>query len=286
MSIESTEEQVKSMQALEALLDSLKVVLPGLPGFRSLSLFGSLAEGRADAYSDIDLIVATDDLSRAKLEVMGLLEQLGPIEFCWVMSLRSDEWNPTIVFSNEGYYHKLDLGLVGSTIVNRTIPVEQTVLLTEKPVIAVTGIQSGMIYTPEYGSIGHFLFGHFIGASRYMKARKRGQPITCFRFATAQSTWCASLLYSRLTDNSTSISTLSTERYKALDKLASDEQRSAFLQCVDFSTPASMDRGMYSLICMLVDDARALAGKTGEVFPDDIIHRFLQFARRELIVDE
>gem|GEM_PF-3353575 len=41
-----------------------------------MSLFGSIAEGRADAWSDIDMIVTTDDLPAAKASVLGLLEEL------------------------------------------------------------------------------------------------------------------------------------------------------------------------------------------------------------------
>lgn len=68
---------VSSRKRLDHLLKELTTILPSLPGFQTLSLFGSLAEGRADGYSDIDLIVTTDDLLGAKERLLGTLEEIG-----------------------------------------------------------------------------------------------------------------------------------------------------------------------------------------------------------------
>ncbi len=267
-----------------ALLDQLKLALPSLPGFRSLSLFGSIAEGRADAWSDIDMIVTTDDLPRAKSSVLGLLEEcIGPVEFCWAINLRPDEWNPMIVFREHGYYRRLELGLAATNAVNRTIPPEQTVLLIDTPGVATAPRQSGA-YVPESGSIGHFLLSQYIGGIRYCKARHRAQPITCYRFAAAAADWCARALYDRLTGKPSLDRKLSTSEYIELDRLASPEHKSALLADVDFSNPSAMDRAIYALLCRITDHAQSLASSAGEQLPDAVIERFLHFVRDEVEV--
>lgn len=71
-----------SHERLRDLLEAVQTVAPGPPGLRSLSIFGSLAEGRTDGYSDIDGIIVTDDLPEAKKQLLRLLERVGPTEFC------------------------------------------------------------------------------------------------------------------------------------------------------------------------------------------------------------
>lgn len=43
----------KQCKQITSLLNALKEISPELPSFRTLSLFGSLAEERADEYSDV-----------------------------------------------------------------------------------------------------------------------------------------------------------------------------------------------------------------------------------------
>lgn len=271
-----------STDGLLALLEDLKLALPGLPGFRDLSIFGSIAEGRADGWSDVDLMVTTDDLEKAKSSVVGLLERkVGPVEFCWAINLRPDEWNPTIVFSNHGHYHKLDLGLAASDAADRTIPREQTTLLIDVPQPCEAFLAPCTAYCPEAGSVGHFLLSVLISGPRYMKARRRGQPLTCYRFLSAAAELCACALYSRLCGEMSHGWRLSTVEYAALDRLASPEQTAAFLTALDFSSPTAMDHAMYRILCQLCDHAQDLARTRGEDLAQDVIECLLRFMRDE-----
>lgn len=268
-------------EQLTALLDALKETLPGLPGFRTLSLFGSLAEGRADGYSDIDMVVTTDDLTNAKAQLLGTLELIGPVEFCWVINLNPGEWNPTIVFREEGYYHKLDLGLVDASAVNRTIPDEQTVLLCNKHRPAQAKIESSA-YAPEHGSVGHFLLGQFLGCSRYLKARRRGKTMTCYRFASAAVDWRLALLYARLTGNPQFRSKLSTVTYLELDRLMPAGDCAALMSDIGYSDMATMDRTLQRAVEGMLKDGEYLAGMVEEDFPDSVFARIKEFLAGEL----
>lgn len=267
---------------LRYLLDAYKDTLPGLPGFRSLSIFGSIPEGRSDGYSDIDLIVETDDLTAAKEQVLGVLEGVGPIEFCWAINLRPDEWNPMIVFRDEGYFHRLDLGVTDLSAVDRTIPREQTVLLADEPRTCDQHPGESGAYVPEHCSMGHFLLGQFIGGVRYVKARKRGQPMTCYRFAAACVDWRLALMFARLKEDPGRRSKLSTPEYVEFDRLLSDDERSTLLHALDFSSLAAMDAIVSDAMESMLRDAGALAAVSGETLPTGIFHRMSDFVLKEL----
>jgi hypothetical protein len=268
-------------ERITTLLDALKETLPGLPGFRTLSLFGSLAEGRADEYSDIDIIITTDDLANAKAQLFGTLEQIGPIEFCWVMNLPPDEWNPTVVFREESYYHKLDLGLVDVSTLNRTIPDEQTVLLCDQhhPVQAP---KESTVYAPEEKSIGHFLLGQFLGCTRYLKARRRGQTMTCYRFTAAALEWRIALLYARLTHDPHFRTKLSTVEYRELDRLVPTGLRDTLMSEVDFSNTTAMDSTLRTAMNRMLDDGVCLAEMVGESLSSEVFGNLLKFLDEQM----
>ncbi len=272
----------RSCKQVTDLLNRVKDTLPGLPGFRTLSLFGSLAEGRADDYSDVDVIVTTDDLPNAKAHLLSLLEQIGPVDFCWAINLRPDEWNPMIVFREENYFHKLDLGLAGISGVNRTIPPEQTILLCDQFRTPGTVAKESQAYVPQDSSMGHFLLGQLLGCLRYIKARKRGQILTCYRFAAAAVDWRLALLYARLTENPQFRSKLSTVDFLELDRMISPDDHSAFLSGLDFSTLAAMDSAVRTAADGMLEDGRYLAAASGEVLPAPVFERISAFLEEEL----
>ncbi len=273
---------MKDWERLGQMLDALKEVLPGLPGFRTLSLFGSMAEGRADGYSDIDLIVETDDLPGAKTALLGMLEQIGPIEFCWAINLRPDEWNPTIVFREEGYHHKLDLGLTDVSAADRTIPAEQTILLVDVPGSEICDARECRGYVPQEGSLGHFMLDKYIGFLRYVKARKRGQTMTCYRFAAAGVDWQLALMYARMTGDAARRPKLSTPEYVKLDGLISADDRAALLPSLDFSSLTAMDSTVRAAMDRMLADALHLAAMTGEELPTEVFERMCAFVAHEL----
>jgi predicted nucleotidyltransferase len=277
-----------SRARLDALLQRLIACLPGVPGFRTLSLFGSVAEGRADGYSDIDMILTTDDLPAAQHAVLDVLEAgVGPVESCWAIALRPDEWNPTIIFSEEGYYHKLDLGLVASTAVTPTIPPEQTTVLVTQPVgHQRASAPESTAYLPPYGSVGHFLLGQLLGGNRYCKARKRGQPLTCYRFVSAAADWCLRALHVRLTGKVMWQGKLSTEEYAVLGGLDTGGRGRTILAALDYSTPEKMDQSLCGIFRHLYELCGEISAMQSEVLPVGMFERMLDFMRTELDIAE
>lgn len=271
-----------SVSDLQSLVEQLRLVIPALPGFRTLSLFGSVADGRADAYSDLDMKVGTDDIDGAKRSLHGVLEQIGPIEFCWSTELRPGEWHPTIAFRDYGYYHRLDLALLTREAADLAMHDANVRPLADKPLSAAK-VRPSTAYAPVVGSTGHFLFGQLIGGMRYLKARKRGQVLTCYRFASATAQWCARAMFDRVTGQFSLDRKLTTTEFLALDKLEAGG-RAEFLEKLDFSTPLAMDRAVYALLTDLVEHTKVIAANTDDELPEALIERVLAFVRRELLL--
>jgi hypothetical protein len=93
------------------LLQRINEALRNLPGVCELYVFGSLANGTSDAYSDIDLEVATQDIATSPAALDYVLTSVAPIEAVWQMQTPCDAIAKTILFRGEAYYHKLDIGL-------------------------------------------------------------------------------------------------------------------------------------------------------------------------------
>ncbi len=108
----------------------------------------------------------------------------------------------------------------------------------------------------EPGSSTHLLIGHLIGATRYLKARRREQPITSWRFAVATANATAALLYDRVHPGSQGNrlgQPLSTREYLELDGEVSDPDRQKFLAALDFSTPDAMNRGLAQILVLFTE---------------------------------
>lgn len=270
-----------SRARLDDLSQRINTCLRGLPEFQELSYFGSTAEGRSDGYSDLDITVTTDDLSAARLRLLKELEATSPIESCWLISMRPGESNLTIIFAEEGYYHRLDLGLIESGTINP--PPEQTTLLMGDPSHIMP--RGSKAYMPPYGSVGHFLLGQFIGGVRYCKARKRGQALSCYRFVSAAADWCLRTLYVYLTGSKLSgQAKLSTEEYLTLDHIDTNGRGYGILATLDYSTPKKMDLSICRVLQQMYCFCKMIAAVQNEDLADDVFQRMLTFICDELSV--
>lgn len=277
-----------SLEHLHHLLQRVTACLQGLPGFQTLSIFGSFAEGRADGYSDIDLLVTTDELQAAQQHLLGILESVSPVEACWVIGVRPDEWNSTIILSEEGYFHRLDLGLVSTDAADPLfLPARTKILATRTADLPDIVPCQHQAFTPPYGSVGHFLLGQYLGGLRYVKARKRGQVLTCYRFVSAAADWCLCVLYAHLTVNQLPWpSKLSTGEYTSLDRLDVEGRGRAILTALDYSTPENMDQSLCGVMQQMHRLCQEIAAMRNERLDDGVFQRMLAFMRQELGVTE
>ncbi len=276
---------------LDGLQSALSAALRDLPGAHALYLFGSRAAGRGDGYSDLDLQVVTTDLAASVAARHAALAPLGPLALEWPIERAADRCAATLLFARASHYHKVDLGFIaGAGAALADLPAG----LAAPAVALWTGNRSpaalppapGPAYLPEPGTPGHLLTGQLLGAVRYVKARKRGQPLTCWRFAAAAVEALAGLLHARAVGAAPTGRRPTTWEYAALDALLDRAERDTLLAALDFSTPAATDRNLHRLLT----HAAALVLADRALPPDErpalaaVTHDLLAFIGAELAV--
>lgn len=267
------------------LLQRVSEALRDLPGACELYVFGSLANGTADAYSDIDVEVTTRDLAASAAALAEVLTTVAPIEVDWQLPTPEDEVVRTILFRGEAYYCKLDISLRAFGQVHNGDPgvrkSQVRLWRIETPAYSSQSI-SNNVCAPRPGSPGHFVVGQLLGGIRYVKARKRGQDWTCWRFASAQVDWLVSMLWGRSRNWADPGRKLTTWEYVELDAAMRDDKALMPLSAWDFSTPAAMDDGFCRLLERTIALAREKAESLGENMPSDLAESLMRFIRVEL----
>lgn len=273
---------------LDRLQDRLTEGLRHLPGATSLYLFGSRSVGQADPYADIDLQVHSVDLPAARAVWPQFLEHVGPIEVAWPVRSAADNTVFTILFRDESYYHKVDIGLSdGETPVSVTTATTPPVQLWSQQATASTWPSPKTeAYVPASGAIGHLVMDELIASVRYIKARKRGHSLTCWRFLRSKPDRLLQLMAEQAHRWNPRESPLTTWDYRALDEAIGSDERTQLVQHLNCSDPQAMDHGCYWFTRRIVQLAQQKARTQNEPIPEDIIDRHLSFVRTELDLSE
>jgi hypothetical protein len=79
---------------------------------RSVHEFGRAVDGKIDEYSDLDLVVCSDDLARTQRDCLPLLGRIAPV--LGVCYIRCEPTDLALMVMLEGFspYQKIDLGVV------------------------------------------------------------------------------------------------------------------------------------------------------------------------------
>lgn len=74
-----------SRDRLRALQTTLQEHFKARPHVVEVRFFGSLAQGMADQYSDLDLTVVTTDLATSVNDRYAIVQSLGPLDLEWLL---------------------------------------------------------------------------------------------------------------------------------------------------------------------------------------------------------
>ncbi len=92
----------------QRLAREICAALARLPFVRAVTLFGSLADGRADRWSDVDMLVACEDVERTCWLAAGAIRSAKPVLFYRVFTL-AEQPAGRYWFADECPFHKVDV---------------------------------------------------------------------------------------------------------------------------------------------------------------------------------
>ncbi len=211
-----------TLSRVEDLSRDVATALRSLPGARALYAFGSIPNGTYDEFSDLDLTLVSDDLETSWARLRQCLGRVGPVMLDWRIERTESNWAGTLLLAGTSPFQKVDIGIVSverepewSCRPDRARLWEQargpgSIVVDESP--------DRPAYEPAAGSFEHFVFGHLLGAPRYVKARKRGQTLTSWRFAQALAEAALAAAYMSATGAPALARKLTTAEYVELDR--------------------------------------------------------------------
>ncbi|MBE0697025.1 MAG: hypothetical protein IH586_08880 [Anaerolineaceae bacterium] len=269
---------------IDDLLSRVSDAVWNLPGAVELYLFGSAADPiHRDEYSDLDLQIVAEPYSLSRQFWPFFLTQVGEIELAYPISEQPFESAFCIEFTGESLYHKVDIG-----ICERQNPssffhkIENKKLLWQKTTCTdLTPISSCEAFVPQPGTAAHFLVGELISAVRYVKARKRSQHLTCWRFLSAKFNallrchqWEGNLNYFPS-------GALNTWDYASLDRLLPESERQCLLESIDTHSPKGMDLVLIQLTHKIINTI-SLKYSFEDKRIGNLIRKYIYFIENEL----
>lgn len=254
------------------LLSRLRDSLGRMPGSAGLTVFGSLAGGGGDGFSDIDIRVLCHDLAASVAARRQALSEVGSILLEWRIWPAEEPFAATILFRDESCYHKLDLGFVpaGGGAGLSSEPAEEDPCETDP-------------YAPLVGSPGHRLIDQLLGATRYVKARRRNQHVTCWRFAAAAAEQVLRLTYESCHRWQDMGRRLTTSDYIRLDEMLGQDAALGVTQLLRFDTARAMDASLVALCQSIAELSLRKASAARDRIPAAPIAKLLGFLEGELI---
>ncbi len=268
----------------DALLSRITTVLRDLPGAEALYLFGSAADPqRRDSYSDLDLQIITADFARSRPAWPWILTKAGEMNLAYLLSETSQESVYSITFTGESLYHKVDIGLSDyrqeGGLIERA---KKKVCLwqqppQDKPVLA----PAPAALFPQPGTPLYFLIGEMLSAVRYLKARKRGQHLTCWRFLSARFNALLRCYMWEPGDLKFPAASLRTWDFTDLDRLLPEPERLRLLEMINCRSPQDMDSALLDLTRRIAD--RVYPSYTSDDTPEaHLVREYFAFLLDEM----
>lgn len=165
----------------ERAIEALRIV----PGALTLYEFGSHFIGNADAWSDVDLQLISEDVHTSVTGRAKPFLAIAPVALEWTFLETPTTWAATVLFSGISPFCHLDIGFSPPESSVRTPMLRESVRhWAQRPATQYPGHDPAW-YSPEMGRVEHVVMGDLLGLIRYVKARRRGQDLLCWKFFSA-----------------------------------------------------------------------------------------------------
>ncbi|MDQ3656883.1 MAG: hypothetical protein M3457_17650 [Chloroflexota bacterium] len=241
---------------VDALFGEIAIALRSVPGARALYAFGSIPNGTYDEFSDLDLTLVTEDFETSLAQRHQYLGRVRPVLLDWCIERTESSWAGTILLSGTSPYQKVDIGIV---------TMERELEWSHRPgctriweqasgpgSIAGDGMPSQPGYEPAVGSFEHFIVGHLLGVTRYLKARRRGNTFTSWRFAHALAEAVLATVYTSSIDSPLLEGKLTTAEYVDLDRRLPGDRAAMYFEHLCYAGENGMDESVRFFVGELI----------------------------------
>jgi hypothetical protein len=272
-------QQQNSLNAALIHLDGvISAALRSVPGSTELRRFGSLHCKTGDCYSDLDYQLFTTDPNQVLRTVLTRVDPHIPVEAAYRIDTHGAGWAASLITDKTSLFHKVDLGVLPVDRLDDWLRGHPSTLVWKQPAFTACDerINDVPAFIPEPGTQEHYILGELLSATRYVKARKRGQILTCWRFASSLVRSTLKIRLAHVTNQAFDAVTLSTEDYLTADRLFSTADRVMLLQHADFSSNRSMDHCVQQCVANLLELSASAA------IPPTLRARFRHFIEAEL----
>src|SRR5262245_56207066 len=151
--------------------------LRAVPGSTECIVFGSWATGRADEHSDLDLTLLTQNVGAAAEAVIAIANAEVALDLVW--TIRTGSAPAWVLVTRAGSVaHRVDIGIVADAG-QQQLPSSHCAWKQLAAPRNELSLPTTRALRPLVGSDAHSLWGQLIGATRYVKARYRGNEEEC-----------------------------------------------------------------------------------------------------------
>lgn len=269
---------------LDLLFGDIATALRSVPGARVLYAFGSIPNGTYDEYSDLDLTLVTEDFETSLAQRHKGLGRVRPVLLDWRIELTASRWAGTMLLAGTSPYRKVDLGIVKaehkpewSCRPDCTRIWDQA---SGKGSIASDSTPGQPAYEPSSGSFEHFVVGHMLGVTRYLKARRRGSNLTSWRFAQALAEAVLATVYTSSIDSGWPERKLTTSEYILLDRRLPSDDAAMYFKRLCHANKHDMDESVRFFVGELL--ARLTSVQDANTVPDTVVSTLESFVTTEL----
>ncbi len=146
-----------------------------------ISVFGSVASGTDDQYSDLDIEIVSENYPKTVASLPKIFK--GISEYYPPLKLESQEGKIafTVLWKDIPFYQKLDIGITSSFDKIIGTPRKDIFIRTFKKKLS----PSNLIINSPFSEDNRETIDFFIGCSRYAKFRKRNSPLAVNKYKSA-----------------------------------------------------------------------------------------------------
>lgn len=266
------------------LFDEIATALRFVPGARALHAFGSIPNGTSDAYSDLDFTLVTQDFEASVAQRHQSLAHLRPVLLDWCIERTESSWAGTMLLSGTSPYQKVDIGIVTMEHEREWSGWPDCRKIWDQASgtgsIGNDSRQGQAAYEPPAGSFEHFVIGHLLGVTRYLKARRRGNTFTSWRFAQALAEALLAMAYTSSTDSQWLDRRLTTREYILLDRHVPGDLAAIYFRRLCHADEQDMDESVRFFVGELL--ARLASEQDTNTVPATVVGTLESFITAEL----